>query len=377
MEWVKLGDVVEVQKGKKVSESEHNTGLRYIQIEDLRNDNNIKFTDQENSVKVNADDVLLAWDGANAGISSYGLEGIIGSTLARIRVKEKYSNIIKSEYLGLFLQFNENYLRNTANGATIPHVNRGALLNLKLNAVDLEYQQKVIALMSNISNIISTRKAQIAALDELVQSVFYDMFENKSFELVKLGEKVKVNPPKSEVKNLDENLKVTFLPMENVSENGEVDLSETRKISEVYSGFTYAKNGDVVVAKITPSFENGKGAYLNNLCNGIAFGTTEFHVLRPKKACEINYIWLYYLTMTKKFRMYGELNMSGSAGQKRVSKIFIENYEIPLPPLELQEQFAAKVEAIEVQKAKLQTSLEEMETLFDALMQEAFSGNLG
>lgn len=376
MEWVKLGDVVEVQKGKKVSESEHNTGLRYIQIEDLRNDNNIKFTDQGNSVKVNADDVLLAWDGANAGISSYGLEGIIGSTLARIRVKEKYSNIIKSEYLGLFLQFNENYLRNTANGATIPHVNRGALLNLKLNAVNLEYQQKVITLMSNISNLISIRKTQIAALNELVQSVFYEMFgkyrilgsNSSSTKIKDIAEVISGATPKTSVPEYWDGDILWVTPAE-INEDGIYLYDTNRKITEAGVGSAALKvipENSVLLSSRAPIGKvaiNKKKLYTNQ----------GFKSIVPNG----DYIMPIYLYFLLYFNTEYLNSLGNGATFKEISKKVVENISIPLPPLELQEQFAAKVEAIEAQKAKLQTSLEEMETLFDALMQEAFSGNLG
>src|SRR5438094_801188 len=87
-----------------------------------------------------------------------------------------------------------------------------------------------------------------------------------------------INPSK-EVKEND--ISVTFLPMEKVSENGEVDSSISKPINEVWDGFTYFRINDVIIAKITPCFENGKGALLTNLENDIGFGSTEFHVLRP------------------------------------------------------------------------------------------------
>lgn len=393
MEWVKLGDHISQIRGVSYSKSDikHSPCDGYVGLlrADAIQDGNIIDTNliYVKEAKVSENQYLR--DGDILIAASSGSKKLVGKAAQFTKTNKDltfgaFCKVVRAEDLNKdFLKFffKSSYYKNTISnlsaGANINNIRNSDIDNLEIILYEEKFEADLVRRLNNIEKLISTRRTQIAALDELVQSVFYEMFENKNFELVKLGEKVKVNPPKNEVKNLDKDLEVTFLPMENVSENGEVDLSETRKLSEVYSGFTYAKNGDVVIAKITPSFENGKGAYLNNLCNDIAFGTTEFHVLRPKKINEINYIWLYYLTMTKKFRMYGELNMSGSAGQKRISKAFIENFQIPLPPLKLQEQFAAKVEAIEAQKAKLQTSLEEIETLFDALMQEAFSGNLG
>ena len=81
--------------------------------------------------------------------------------------------------------------------------------------------------------------------------------------------------------------------------------------------------------------ENGKGAIAHNMKNGIGFGSTEFHVLRPDTD-KITSEWLYYLTTWKTFRKEAERNMTGSAGQKRVPKTFLENYVVNLPDIDTQ-----------------------------------------
>src|SRR5690606_26071993 len=101
----------------------------------------------------------------------------------------------------------------------------------------------------------------------------------EGWEVVRLRSLVKFNPSKNEI-TLPPDTEVSFLPMEAVGEDGELDLSHTRVISEVESGYTYLRNGDVAYAKITPCFENGKGALMKNLVEGIAFATTELTTLR-------------------------------------------------------------------------------------------------
>jgi type I restriction enzyme, S subunit len=126
--------------------------------------------------------------------------------------------------------------------------------------------------------------------------------------------------------------------MEAVGDNGQVDQSYRRVAKEVCEGFTYFRKGDVIMAKITPCFENGKGAYLDDLATDYGFGTTELHVLRPKR---ILGEFLYYFLNRKSFRSYSEVFMVGSAGQKRVSTDFLKNQMIPLPPLPEQRAIAA------------------------------------
>lgn len=139
----------------------------------------------------------------------------------------------------------------------------------------------------------------------------------------------RINPSKSEAKRFPLSTEVTFLPMECISENGDLDLSNVKTIAETYSGFTYFAENDVIIAKITPCFENGKGALCKGLENGIGFGTTELHVLRAMEDIEPKY--LYYVSMSHPFRNIGTAMMKGAAGQKRVTDEFISNYKVVFP----------------------------------------------
>ena len=122
----------------------------------------------------------------------------------------------------------------------------------------------------------------------------------------------KVNPSKSDLK-VPRNTKVTFLPMENIGEDGTLNLNEEREVSDVWDGFTYFKDDDVIIAKITPCFENGKGALCRNLINGLGFGTTELHVLRAKNQVVPGFIW--YVTSSHLFRIMGEAMMQEQRGK--------------------------------------------------------------
>ena len=141
--------------------------------------------------------------------------------------------------------------------------------------------------------------------------------------MAKLGDICIINP-KTPV--IDDNCTVSFVPMPRVGENGEFDASDIKMYHEVKKGFTYFQNGDILFAKITPCMENGKGAVASSLENGIGFGSTEFHVLRPKDNLATSE-WIYYLLSWSAFRKEAEKNMTGSAGQKRVPKSFLENYD--------------------------------------------------
>lgn len=131
---------------------------------------------------------------------------------------------------------------------------------------------------------------------------------------------------------------VNFIPMEAIGERGELNLSIVRAKEEVTTGYTLFFENDVLIAKITPCFENGKGAVARRLLNGVGFGTTELHVLSPLP--EIDPDFLYYITVSEPFRRCGEAYMSGAAGQKRVPTEYVSNYLIQLPSLSEQRSLA-------------------------------------
>ena len=184
----------------------------------------------------------------------------------------------------------------------------------------------------------------------------------------KLAEVCKINP-KDTLEDLSS--RVSFVPMQSVSETGDIDVSETRCASEVIKGFTSFKNGDVLMAKITPCMENGKGAVATGLCNGRGLGSTEFFVLRPDYS-KVRSEWIYYYTVQKQFRLDCERNMTGSAGQKRVPKTYLENREIPIPSLAEQDHALRNLSRIKKIINYRQQQLQKLDELIKARFVEMF-----
>ena len=380
MEYITVKELFKITKGKKVEEIDYKNenSIRYIQIDDLRNNNNIKHCENINKyVIAKKEDIIIAWDGANAGTIGFGIEGAIGSTLAILRKENKEMD---TEFCGLLLRSKSAYLREKCTGATIPHIQRTALEDIKIPKISLNKQIEIKNIINKSQELIDKRKEQIEALDELVKSQFIEMFgdpfnDEKGFGTNKLGEVTGVNPKKAEIKDLDKELLVSFVPMDRVGEKGEFNPEVSKSIGEVYSGFTYFRENDVLFAKITPCMENGKGAVAVNLSNGIGFGSTEFHVLRPLREKSNSY-WIYHLTTLIEFRRLAERKMTGSAGQKRVTTDFLNNIQVVVPPIELQNQFADFVKQVDKLKFEMEKSLKELEDNFNSLMQKAFKGEL-
>jgi len=135
----------------------------------------------------------------------------------------------------------------------------------------------------------------------------------------------------------------TVVPMDLLSDVGSLDVSNQLPLEEVASGLPLFEEGDVLFAKITPCMENGKGAFVRKLPTRYAFGSTEFHVLRPSGKVDGNF--LYYATFNPVYRAYAAENMVGAAGQKRVSSRFLKDTPLFLPSLPDQRRIAAYLDA--------------------------------
>ena len=173
-----------------------------------------------------------------------------------------------------------------------------------------------------------------------------------------------LNPTVSEVRRLAPDTEVSFVPMEAVGEYGGLNLSLTKELADVANGYTYFSDGDILVAKITPCFENGKGSLAEGLVNETAFGTTELHVMRCGPGLQKNFA--FYLTLSNAFRKLGEAEMYGAGGQKRVPESFVANLTHPIPPLPEQRAIAAfldretaKIDGLVAKKERLIELLQE------------------
>ena len=186
--------------------------------------------------------------------------------------------------------------------------------------------------------------------------------------MVRLGDVCTINPRGSV---FPDSFEVSFIPMQSVTEEGNVDASLIKKYQEVKKGFTSFRENDVLFAKITPCMENGKGGIACKLKNEVGFGSTEFHVLRPNPDL-ITSKWLYYLTSWPAFRKECEKNMTGSAGQKRVPKTFLENYMIELPELSEQRRIAATLDKVTDLISKRRQQLDKLDELVKARFVEMF-----
>ena len=261
----------------------------------------------------------------------------------------------------------------TARRRTLP---TPTLLEYTVPLPSISEQEHILDVVHKARSVISGCAEEITLLDKLIKSRFVEMFgmpgtDDFDWGRFPLGSICHINPKKGQDSRLSSGVEVSFVSMSAVTERGEIDATEVKKYDEVKKGFTYFAENDVLFAKITPCMENGKGAVATGLHNGLGFGSTEFHVLRPI-AGKSNPHWIYTLTAFTQFREDAARNMTGSAGQRRVPASFLENYLVALPPIELQNQFAEFVIETYKSKSVIQAALDKTQLLFDSLMQEYF-----
>ena len=245
----------------------------------------------------------------------------------------------------------------------------------------LEEQKRIVAkidtLFAKIDKAIGLTEESLKQTKNLLPSVLKEVFENCEGETMTLNKVSEIQPKKNQVKNLD--CEVSFVPMKFLNEK-KIDFvpESDRNISEVYKGYTYFQDGDVLLAKVIPCFQNGKSGVAKGLTNGIGFGSSEFIVFRPYDF--ILQEWLYYNISSPDFLFEGNNNMSGAVGLKRLTKSFVSEWKIKVPDLKTQKTFIDRINKVSNQSKKTQSKLEEqlayLLQLKSSILSKAFKGEL-
>jgi len=174
-----------------------------------------------------------------------------------------------------------------------------------------------------------------------------------------------------------DNIKASFVPMTLIgSEFTDKHQDEKKLWKEIKQGFTHFSEGDIGVAKITPCFENSKACVFENLENGLGAGTTELHIVRPL-ANTLNSRYVLAYLKSPRFLELGESKMTGTAGQKRLPKDFVETNPFPLPPLSEQHRIVAKVDKLmallDQLKTRIQQANQQQQTIANVLVAQVLN----
>ncbi len=374
IEQKKLGDLATYINGYAFKPQDRgSTGLPIIRIQDLTgNSYDLGYFDGNypKKIEINNGDVLISWS-ASLGVYIWNRgKALLNQHIFKVIFDKE--NIDK-DYFVYAVKHKLKEMESKTHGATMKHIVKKDFDNTRIPFPALDQQKGIANILGKVEAQIHKRIIELQKLDDLIKARFVEMFgdplnpDRVNFTFTSC---VAFNPKKSEVGNLKD-LEVSFVPMECVGVDGSFRIKETGDISNYYKGYTYFKNGDVLLAKITPCFENGKVAIAQGCINGIGFGTTEFHVSRPVSGLSNSY-WIKYLLKNDKVHDLATINMTGSAGQKRIQKPFFDKLKIYVPPIKKQEMFADYVKQVDKSKSVVKKSLDQTQLLFDSLMQQYF-----
>lgn len=290
-----------------------------------------------------------------------------------------------------------------ANPGAVPSLNASQIEDFQLAVPPLREQTAIATFLdretAKIDALVAEQEKLIALLQEKRQAVISHAVTKgldpnvpmkdsgvewlgevpAHWEVKRLRHAAELNPSKSEIAHLDRTTEVSFLPMEAIGDNGTISLERTRPVGDVETGYTYFQEGDVTIAKITPCFENGKGAVMRGLHNGCGFGTTELVVVRPITCVALS-DFFHFLFISNQFRQLGEAAMYGAGGQKRVPDDFVRDFSVAFPSLAEQAEINAFLDRetakFDILTAEARTAITLLQERRTALISAAVTGQI-
>ena len=387
MKYVKLGDVCEFingDRGKNYPSSKDfvDKGIPFINAGHIQNNDisfeNMNYISKEKfnklgSGKVKKNDILYCLRGSLGKNAIVNIEeGAIASSLVILRSKTEDIDV---NYLIKYL--NSNYIKEQIlkynNGSSQPNLSAASVKNFNIYLPNYEKQKEISRILDKAQQLIDKRKQQIESLDELVKSQFIEMF----------GDPVS-NPKGFKVKNLSEIAEsfigLTYKP-DDVSDNGTLVLrsgniqnsklvfSDNVRVTTNVREKLFVKENDILMCSRNGSARLvGKVAMIPKLDEEITFGAF-MTIIRSK-----NYSYLFTYFQLEAFRQ--QLQSAKTTTINQITKKMLDEIKIPLPPIELQNQFADFVKQVDKLKFEMGKGLKVLEDNINSLMQKSFSGEL-
>ncbi len=343
--WVNLGEIIlgKPTYGSGARKVTFDNKVRYVRITDITDDGELRSSDSVSPSLIEPDlflkpgDLLIARSGSvgrtylhgnqqgNYQYAGYLIRFRIDPTKA---VPEFVYHVTKSETW-------REWIDSNSKTGTLTNINARQYSSFSFPLPPLDVQREIVAEIKGYQRVIDGARAVI---DNYRPHIPID----PDWPMVEIGEVCNLNPRKSELNAFDGTRFVSFVPMADLGSNSMYfSPRHCKRLNEVGTSYTYFRDDDVLIAKVTPCFENGKAGIANGLSNGIGFGSSEFYVLRPER--EVIPEWIYLSVATPKFRKWATPQMTGTGGLQRVPKTVLESYRIPLPAAETQEEIVTEI----------------------------------
>ncbi|WP_439526474.1 hypothetical protein [Roseovarius mucosus] len=338
-----------------------------------------------------------------------GFAGAIGVSASEGKVSPVLSVLVPRDERRADPQFWAYYLRNLAVSGYISSLAKGIRErstdfrwkdagDLLVNHPDLPTQKRIAAFLdretARIDELIAKKERLGDVIDQRRLAVITAAVAGKigpaaettaalgvTKREIRLRFMLQVAPSAREIENLTAEDEVTFAPMDALDDGlGGLDATMSRPLGEVAAGsYNYFREDDVLLAKVTPCFENGKKALARGLINGVGFATSEVHVFRPTPG-KLDARFLMYLFSSEDFRAEGMKSMTGAGGLKRVSDTAILNYRPHVIDVDLQRKVAdfldREMGVFEVIKDRTKASIDRLREYRAALITAAVTGQI-
>lgn len=269
-----------------------------------------------------------------------------GGFMGIIRV---FSDKIIPKYIYILLnsQVFRDVVRAESSGNNINNLS-ASIGQIKIPIPSKEIQEKIVSEIDIIEyNTVISHK-QIQSFKDKLETIYSTIY-TQGYTTYKLKHIAQTNPSKSEINVLPNDTVVSFIEMSSVSNDGFIKTKVDRSLQDLKKGsYTYFKDGDIIIAKITPCMENGKCALATDLTNGIGMGSSEFHVFRAKSSMILNK-FLFGLLNRSHIRLEAEKKMTGASGHRRVPITWYEDLDIPVPSIEEQHRIISQIESLEAE----------------------------
>lgn len=297
--------------------------------------------------------ITISASGAYSGFVNYFSEPIFASDCSTVKSKDE--SVISTSLIFHFLKAIQPEIYGLQRGQAQPHVYGEDIAKIKIPLPSKEVQEKIVAEIEAVENTCAINAEKIINIKNKIEDTCQDVY--KYYSSIHLNQIAITNPSKSEISSIGNDTLVSFIDMASVSNDGYIATKIDKNLGALKKGsYTYFRENDIIIAKITPCMENGKCGLAKNLTNGIAMGSSEFHVIRVGN--KIDSKFLFSLLNRPTIRIEAEKNMTGASGHRRVPISFYEQLGIPLPSIEEQQNIVAKIEILENEIAKSQETID-------------------
>ncbi len=282
--------------------------------------------------------ILFPKSGASTYLDHRAVLGVDGYVVAHLATI--YAQTDKVAVIFLYEMLVQIKARDLKPGSGYPSLNVGDLENIKIPLPPIDIQQKIVSECEKVDEEYNNSRMKIEEYKKKITETMEDVKgEMKNVQELCSG----INPSKSDIRNVSDDMFVSFVDMPSVSNDGFIETKVDKTMGELRKGsYTYFSEKDIIIAKITPCMENGKCAIAKGLTNGIGMGSSEFHVFRIKDGYSTEFVFAYL--NRENIRKEAAKNMTGASGHRRVPISFYQNLQIPVPSLSEQKRIVAEIE---------------------------------